>query len=67
MGIKQGLAYLVMSSITHVSVDKVLKQEAEEIAQNGRDPVLKKTRYCILKRKSNLTDNKKMRIKELLS
>ncbi len=49
------------------AVDEVRKQETKELAQKGYEPVLKKSRYCFLKRGNNLTDNQKIRLKDLLS
>jgi transposase len=48
------------------AVDEVRKQETKELAARGYEPVLKKSRYCFLKRNTNLTDNQKVRLKELL-
>lgn len=42
------------------AVDEVRKQETKELAQKGYEPVLKKSRYCFLKRGTNLTDNQKV-------
>ncbi|MGA3237444.1 MAG: transposase [Bryobacteraceae bacterium] len=36
------------------------------MAQAGFEPVLKKTRWCLLKRKENLTDKQKLRLLDLL-
>ena len=38
------------------AVDEVRKQETKELAAKGYEPVLKKSRYCFLKRASNLSD-----------
>ena len=49
------------------AVDEVRKQETKELAARGYEPVLKKSRYCFLKRATNLTDHQKIRLKDLLS
>jgi len=37
------------------AVDEVRRQEAKQLAADGYEPVLKNSRYCFLKRRSNLT------------
>ena len=49
------------------AVDEVRKQEVKELANKGYEPVLKKSRYCFLKRSSNLSDKQAIRLKELLA
>ena len=48
------------------ALDEVRAEEARALAHNGREPVLKKSRWCLLKRAWNLTVNQKGRLKELL-
>ena len=48
------------------ALDEVRAEEARELVRNGREPVLKKTRWCLLKRSENLTTPQKGRLKELL-
>ena len=48
------------------ALDDVRAEEARTLARNGREPVLKKARWCLLKRAGNLTVNQKGRLKELL-
>ena len=48
------------------ALDDVRAAEARKMAQAGDEPLLKKTRWCILKRKANLTPNQKHRLKDLL-
>jgi transposase len=48
------------------AVDEVRRQETKELAAKGYQPVLNKSRYCFLKRKSNLTTKQKVRLNELL-
>lgn len=49
------------------AVDEVRKQETKELASKGYEPILKKSRYCFLKRSCNLTDNQVVQLKELLA
>ena len=48
------------------ALDDVRAEEARTLTRNGREPVLKKSRWCLLKRVGNLTVNQKGRLKELL-
>ena len=48
------------------ALDDVRAEEARALTRNGREPVLKKTRWCLLKRSENLTTPQKGRLKELL-
>src|SRR6516225_11096093 len=47
-------------------LDEVRAGEARRLAQDGYEPVLKRTRWCVLKRKSNLTGKQRFRLRELL-
>jgi transposase len=40
--------------------------EARRLAHDGYEPVLKKTRWCVLKRKANLTEHQRFRLRDLL-
>ena len=40
--------------------------EARRLSQDGYEPVLKKSRWCVLKRKANLTTTQRFRLRELL-
>jgi transposase len=40
--------------------------EARRLVQDGYEPVLKKTRWCVLKRKANLTSLERFRLRDLL-
>ena len=51
---------------TNVSVDEVRAGEARRLVQDGFEPVLKKTRWCVLKRKENLTGNQRIRLGDIL-
>ena len=48
------------------ALDRVRAGEARKMARDGYEPVLKKTRWCILKRKGNLTAKQKFRLRDLL-
>ena len=40
--------------------------EARRLAEDGYEPVLKQSRWCLLKRRENLTDNQTVKLTELL-
>jgi transposase len=48
------------------AVDDVRAAEVRRLVADGYQPVLKKTRWCLLKRKANLTDKQRVRLRELL-
>lgn len=48
------------------ALDDVRAAEARRLAQDGFEPVLKKSRWCVLKRKDNLTDTQGFRLRDLL-
>lgn len=48
------------------ALDEVRASEARQMAREGHPPLLKKTRWCILKRKDNLTPTQKFRLRDLL-
>lgn len=48
------------------ALDKVRAGEARKLAAEGRQPVLKRSRWCLLKRPGNLTDGQRGRLRELL-
>lgn len=48
------------------AIDEVRATEARRMVRDGYEPVLKKTRWCVLKRRKNLTSNQRGRLKELL-
>jgi transposase len=48
------------------ALDDVRAAEARRLAQDGYEPVLKKTRWCVLKRKANLTSTQRFRLRDLL-
>ena len=48
------------------ALDDVRAAEARRLLQDGYQPVLKKTRWCVLKRKENLTSAQRFRLRDLL-
>jgi len=48
------------------ALDDVRAGEARTMAQEGHEPLLKKSRWCVLKRKENLTSSQKIRLRDLL-
>ena len=48
------------------ALDEVRAGEARQMAYDGDEPLLKKSRWCVLKRKTNLTGPQKVRLRELL-
>jgi transposase len=50
----------------NLALDEVRAAEARRMAQDGYEPVLKKSRWCLLKRPENLTDKQGIKLRELL-
>ena len=48
------------------ALDEVRAAETRKIAREGHQPLLKKSRWCILKRKENLTAKQQHRLRDLL-
>src|SRR5467141_544292 len=48
------------------ALDEVRADETRKMAQEGHEPLLKKSRWCVLKRKENLTPQQKFRLRDLL-
>jgi transposase len=48
------------------ALDDVRADEARRLARDGFPPLLKKTRWCVLKRKANLTTHQRFRLRDLL-
>jgi len=48
------------------ALDDVRAAEARKLAQDGHKPILKKSRWCVLKRKANLTSDQRFRLRDLL-
>jgi transposase len=49
------------------AVDQVRRDETRRLKTDGYEPVLKKTRWCLLKRPENLSDRQTVALKELLT
>lgn len=50
----------------NTALDEVRAGEARKLVQDGHEPLLKKTRWCVLKRKENLTSKQSFRLRDLL-
>jgi len=48
------------------ALDKVRAAEAKRLQADGYEPVLKKTRWCFMKRRKNLTNKQRLRLKDVL-
>jgi transposase len=48
------------------ALDDVRAAESRQMAQEGHEPLLKKSRWCVLKRKENLTSQQRFRLRDLL-
>jgi len=50
----------------NLALDQVRAAEARRLLRDGYEPLLKKTRWCVLKRKANLTEHQRFRLRDLL-
>jgi transposase len=48
------------------AIDEVRAEEARRLKRDGYEPVLKHTRWCLLKRRENLTERQTVKLNELL-
>jgi transposase len=48
------------------ALDEIRAEESKRMVRDGYDPVLKKSRWCFLKRPENLTDRQTVKLSELL-
>jgi len=48
------------------AIDEVRRGETRRLEQDGYEPVLKHSRWCLLKRRENLTDKQSVKLTELL-
>jgi transposase len=53
-------------SFLNRAIDQVRAQEVKELKRKGVEPILKRTRWCLLKRPENRTDAQNVRLAELL-
>ena len=58
--------YHVMAMLNK-AIDKVRAGEARRLKADGYEPVLKHSRWCLLKRKSNLTNKQTVKLRELMA
>lgn len=50
----------------NLALDEVRASEARRLVQDGYEPVLKKTRWCLLKRRENLTGKQRIKLRDVL-
>ena len=50
----------------NLAVDEVRAGETRRLVQDGYEPVLKKSRWCLLKRRANLTDKQRIKLRDVL-
>jgi transposase len=50
----------------NAALNDVRAAEARRLARDGYEPILKKSRWCVLKRKGNLTEHQRFRLRDLL-
>ena len=50
----------------NLALDEVRASEARRLVQDGYEPVLKKTRWCLLKRRENLTGKQRVKLRDVL-
>jgi transposase len=50
----------------NLALDDVRAAEARRMLQDGYEPVLRKSRWCLLKRPENLTDNQRVKLRDVL-
>ena len=56
----------IMANINK-AIDKVRAADQRTLEEDGYEPVLKKSRWCLLKRKENLTEKQAVKLKDLLA
>jgi transposase len=55
-----------IASNMNKAIDKVRAKEAKELKAHGLEPVLTRSRWCLLKRPENLTDGQESKLSDLL-
>lgn len=50
----------------NLALDEVRAAETRRLVQDGYEPVLKKTRWCLLKRSENLTGKQRVKLRDVL-
>lgn len=48
------------------AIDQIRAEEARQMKRDGYEPLLKHSRWCLLKRRENLTDQQTIKLRELL-
>lgn len=48
------------------ALDEIRAEESKQLQRDGYEPVLKKSRWCLLKRRENLTESQTVKLSELL-
>ncbi len=48
------------------ALDQIRAEESKQLVRDGYEPVLKKSRWCLLKRPENLTDRQTVKLSEVL-
>ncbi|MBN2670685.1 MAG: ISL3 family transposase [Deltaproteobacteria bacterium] len=48
------------------AIDEIRAQEARQLKTRGFEPVLKRTRWCFLKRPENMTENQTLKLNDIL-
>jgi transposase len=48
------------------AIDEVRAEETRRMRHDGYEPVLRKSRWCLLKRQEDLTDKQRLRLRDLL-
>jgi transposase len=54
-------------SMINKAIDEIRAGEYRRMTQDGYEPILKHSRWCLLKRPENLTENQEIKLKDLLS
>jgi len=50
----------------NLAIDEIRAGEARQLVKDGYEPVLKKSRWCLLKRPENLTDTQRIKLRDVL-
>ena len=50
----------------NVAIDEIRAGEARQLVKDGFEPVLKKSRWCLLKRPENLTNTQRIKLRDVL-
>jgi len=53
-------------SMLNKALDEVRASEYRQMKEDGYEPILKKSRWCLVKRKENLTEKQAVKLKDLL-